>query len=161
MILNLFSLFSFLKWLNLIFFFTFALTIFFALLFKSMKITFCVSFVVHRGKVNSVKSVVASQKSLSKSNGITCEVCEWLMQELDNKLKGNKTEEAVKKALEEVCEEIPFSKECRSLVDTYSEQILRLVVGELADTHQVCKTLGLCLSAFSEYFDFLCDFVRT
>ena len=66
------------------------------------------------------------------------------MQKLDNKLKGNKTKEEVEKALHELCDDIPWSAQCKKLVDSYSGQILKMIVDELKDTDKICASLGMC-----------------
>ncbi|XP_065684765.1 prosaposin isoform X5 [Hydra vulgaris] len=78
----------------------------------------------------------------------SCELCTMAMSSLEDILKGNETKAEVKQALEQVCGLLPASlkSECDQLVDTYSDQIIDLIVAELSDPNAVCKQLGLCVS---------------
>merc|ERR1712072_1503194 len=78
--------------------------------------------------------------------GVTCEVCELLMKKLNTmlKVKGGKTKKVVKDALNKLCDDIPWSKQCKKLVNTYSEQIFKMIVDEFKDTDKICAGLYLC-----------------
>jgi len=91
----------------------------------------------------------SSKKAISNNKisvSFTCEVCEVAMQYLSGMLAGNQTVEAVEAALEQLCNEIPggYAEECDSLVETYSPEIIKLIVQELADPSTICTELGLC-----------------
>ncbi|XP_057312445.1 prosaposin-like isoform X4 [Hydractinia symbiolongicarpus] len=88
------------------------------------------------------------EKKSQPSNTVTCEVCTVAMGYLDDILKDQTTEAAVKKGLDELCAYLPPSlkSECTSLVDQYADEIIKLIVSKVANPAQVCKELGLCTS---------------
>ncbi|XP_045625830.2 LOW QUALITY PROTEIN: prosaposin [Procambarus clarkii] len=75
----------------------------------------------------------------------SCAMCEYALTTLEDYLKKNKTETDIRKALEELCSVLPttVSEECRTFVDTYSEQIIQMLIDNLSPD-QVCIKLGLC-----------------
>ncbi|XP_065668839.1 uncharacterized protein LOC100208544 isoform X8 [Hydra vulgaris] len=96
-------------------------------------------------KQTQPKSV--SHKNVSPKS-VSCELCTMAMSSLEDILKGNETKAEVKQALEQVCGFLPASlkSECDQLVDTYSNQIVDLIVAELSDPNSICKQIGLCAS---------------
>ena len=84
-------------------------------------------------------------------NGVVCGVCELLIKKLDNKLKGKKTKEEVEEALDTLCDDIPWSDQCKHLVKTYSDTIVKMIVDDLKDAHQICQSIGLCMSNQGEH----------
>jgi len=97
------------------------------------------------GLCSSLKQVKAVPV---KANPVTCEVCKYAMSYLDSMLVQNSTEEEVKQALDSLCGKLPtsMSGECKTLVDTYADQIIKMIVQDLADPTSLCKDLGLCSS---------------
>ena len=91
----------------------------------------------------SASGLQLKKEYFPKVNGVTCEVCELLIQKLDSMLQGNKTVEKVEHALENLCAEFPWSQQCTDLVDKYAEAITKLMISEL-DPATICTTLGLC-----------------
>merc|ERR1711962_1512069 len=85
-------------------------------------------------------------KEAKKADGITREICDLLMEKLDNMLKGNKTKEAVEHALDKLCDDIPWSMQCKKLVHKYTDQIVDMMVMEM-DPDKMCRQLGLCDTA--------------
>jgi len=75
----------------------------------------------------------------------TCALCEFVINELEQKLTDNKTEESIKFALENVCEFLPKSirKDCVRLIDAYTEQIVEMFLADLTPD-EVCTALKLC-----------------
>ena len=75
----------------------------------------------------------------------TCALCEFVINELEQKLTENKTEESIKFALENVCEFLPKSirKDCVRLIDAYTEQIVEMFLADLTPD-EVCTALKLC-----------------
>ena len=71
------------------------------------------------------------------------------MDKLDNMLKGNKTKEAVEHALDKLCDDIPWSMQCKKLVHKYTDQIVDMMVMEM-DPDKMCRQLGLCDTATGE-----------
>ncbi len=74
-----------------------------------------------------------------------------MITQLDHQLENNKSEEAVKQALEKVCMLMPKSvrKDCVRLVDTYTDQIVEALVAQLTPD-EVCAILKLCDSKIGE-----------
>ncbi|KAL4240157.1 hypothetical protein ACF0H5_000951 [Mactra antiquata] len=85
-------------------------------------------------------------KDVKATNVVTCAVCKAAMEYLDKVLQENRTEAAVKEALDKMCSYLPssMSSECQNLVDTYSDQIIHLLVDEMIDPSKVCSAIGLC-----------------
>jgi len=91
----------------------------------------------------SVSVRLLKKEDFPKANGVTCEVCELLIQKLDSVLEGNTTVEAIKNALNKICDQLYWSQQCTILVDEYADKIAELLASEL-DPVQVCTNLGLC-----------------
>ncbi|GLH13878.1 Uncharacterized protein GBIM_18364 [Gryllus bimaculatus] len=75
----------------------------------------------------------------------TCPLCLFAVEELVTKLKDNKTEEGIRKALDELCEDLPKSLvgECRTFVENYSEELVDMIVADFTP-QEVCSYLKLC-----------------
>ncbi|KAK6187955.1 hypothetical protein SNE40_005871 [Patella caerulea] len=88
-------------------------------------------------------------------NSIQCIVCEAVMKNLDDLLGQNRSEEAIKQALDKVCGLLPswFESECDSLVKQYTDQIVQLLIQGL-DPEQICTKIGLCTSTVLERKDY-------
>merc|ERR1719354_1357809 len=80
-------------------------------------------------------------------NGITCELCKLLIEKLENKLEGNQSKKAIENALDKLCDDIPWSNECKSLVDTYTDSIIAILELDLKDAEKICEQLKLCTSS--------------
>ncbi|KAK3744542.1 hypothetical protein RRG08_056678 [Elysia crispata] len=78
--------------------------------------------------------------------GPQCVICEFVMNELDNILGNNATQEEIKQALENVCNFLPASvkQECDSFVAQYTPELIQLLLQ--VKPSQVCGYLGLCSS---------------
>ncbi|XP_077529784.1 prosaposin [Haemaphysalis longicornis] len=76
-----------------------------------------------------------------------CEYCETVVQYVYDALKDEKTEEMIKKALDEACFLFPEQarQECVNMVNTYFEIIVSLILQDFTP-QQICQTLGLCPS---------------
>uniref|UniRef100_A0A7M5V5S7 Proactivator polypeptide n=1 Tax=Clytia hemisphaerica TaxID=252671 RepID=A0A7M5V5S7_9CNID len=90
----------------------------------------------------------ASKKVTNVKDDLTCTVCQDALEVLDNIIKENKTEEAIKNGLDKLCSLLPssLSGECQSLVTLYGDAILNLLINEI-DPSAICKELKLCASA--------------
>jgi saposin len=91
----------------------------------------------------------AQQKAFKTHNFMAskgmCTVCEEVITVVDQFLKEN--EQAILKDLDKVCTLIfPASTAgiCTQFVDAYFGQAISLLVNYLADSQQVCKSIGLC-----------------
>ncbi|XP_057312443.1 uncharacterized protein LOC130653962 isoform X2 [Hydractinia symbiolongicarpus] len=113
-------------------------------------LTLCASNPKSESRKNFVQKEMFKEveKKSQPSNTVTCEVCTVAMGYLDDILKDQTTEAAVKKGLDELCAYLPPSlkSECTSLVDQYADEIIKLIVSKVANPAQVCKELGLCTS---------------
>ncbi|XP_056018469.1 prosaposin-like [Ostrea edulis] len=76
-----------------------------------------------------------------------CVVCEYVMTELDNILKENRSRQAIENALQMVCSKLPttISKECSDFVNQYADLVINLLILEV-DPKNVCTALKLCSS---------------
>lgn len=83
------------------------------------------------------------------SNSPTCLLCREVIQELLYILDGNSTVEAIRHALEAICNSVYSSdsqkKECDKLVTTYSREIIEMI-SHMSDPKLICEALSLCLS---------------
>jgi saposin len=84
----------------------------------------------------------------SSSNSAECILCEEVVGELEKMLENNKTEEAIEKALDAVCDILPskIRKSCEDFVNTYTPAIIIILQSEVSPG-EVCTLLGLCSSA--------------
>ncbi|CAL1543582.1 unnamed protein product [Lymnaea stagnalis] len=90
--------------------------------------------------VTSIKS-----QAIEKVNGPVCALCEYVMQELDQMLAENSTQDQIEAALKKVCDIVPATlrDECKEFLNTYGPLILQLLVQEL-QPQQICAAIGLC-----------------
>ncbi|XP_034040100.1 prosaposin isoform X2 [Thalassophryne amazonica] len=93
-------------------------------------------------------------------NSPECDICEFVMKQLERMLEDNATETAVVHAVETVCSMLPSSltAQCKDLIETYGKAIIELLVQE-ADPKMICIVLGLCRDASHTYIPVL-DQVR-
>uniref|UniRef100_UPI00398EB6C6 prosaposin-like n=1 Tax=Pristiophorus japonicus TaxID=55135 RepID=UPI00398EB6C6 len=77
-----------------------------------------------------------------------CVICEFAMQQIDQLLEKNSTEELITKAVEKVCSILPATveTECKDFVEQYGKAVVELLAQEL-DPTLVCTTIGLCKNA--------------
>ena len=78
---------------------------------------------------------------------VECVLCEYIMSEVDNILKENRSREAIENALKMVCSKLPatISQECTDFVNQYADLVINLLIQE-GDPKTVCKALNLCSS---------------
>lgn len=84
-------------------------------------------------------------KSKSLASGPLCPICEFVMKEVDNILKGNTSEKEIEAALEKVCSFLPdtIQGECETFVQQYAKEIISMLVDHI-DPKEVCTKLGFC-----------------
>merc|ERR1712038_1336552 len=72
--------------------------------------------------------------------------------ELDRYMTNNRTEEYIQDTVEQICDMLSaqVKQECKQLVDTYTSQIVQMVISEYTP-EQVCAGLGLCDKGFVKY----------
>ncbi|XP_061168001.1 uncharacterized protein LOC133176955 [Saccostrea echinata] len=82
---------------------------------------------------------------LDSTASIECVVCEYVMSELDDILKENRSRQAIENALQTVCSKLPYtiSKECSDFVNQYANLVINLLIQEV-DPKTVCTELKLC-----------------
>lgn len=115
--------------------------------------TFCAAIGLCSGKIvsNKLPSLPMLMKQAPPPKKLkastTCVLCEFVMNEVDEMLGDNRTEEAIVAALDKVCSVLPstIGAECTNFVNTYGPGILTLLEQELSP-QLVCSTLGLCSS---------------
>ncbi|XP_048578655.1 prosaposin isoform X2 [Nematostella vectensis] len=86
-----------------------------------------------------------AQESPEPEQSAECVICEFAMSELKSLIGQNSTQDEIKVALNKVCSLLPssISKECASFVNTYEEEVLKILSQEL-NPDMVCTSLGLC-----------------
>lgn len=95
--------------------------------------------------VPSLEPVSSRRKTeMHMKAGLTCEMCQQVVQELEGWLESNKTEVLITHALERGCTKMPTSitQECITLVDAYSPSLVQLLTKVTPE--RVCKAIGLC-----------------
>merc|ERR1719385_676091 len=76
----------------------------------------------------------------------TCTICELGMKFVEKKVLNNRTMDMVEHALLMMCSYIPgrFSDQCEEFVETYGEQIIKMIVENELSPQEICTELGLC-----------------
>ncbi|XP_062256467.1 prosaposin [Platichthys flesus] len=106
----------------------------------------------------ALKMVPATKLESAKSSMVrvsespTCTICEFVMRQLEETLKDEKTEEEVIHAVEKVCTYLPhtLTAQCKDLIETYGQAIIELLVQQ-ADPKTICTVLALCNEANRAY----------
>ncbi|XP_047198414.1 prosaposin isoform X2 [Hippoglossus stenolepis] len=106
----------------------------------------------------ALKMVPATKMESAKSSMVrvsespTCTICEFVMKQLEDTLKDQKTEEEVIHAVEKVCTYLPrtLTAQCKDLIETYGQAIIDLLVQQ-ADPKTICTVLALCNDANRAY----------
>jgi len=82
---------------------------------------------------------------------VPCVMCEYVMVQLKELLGDHTNQDAVKKALEQVCSLMPGSleKQCDRLVEENAVEIMELVAMGIKP-EQMCKKLGLCTDGVNQ-----------
>ncbi|XP_013381849.1 prosaposin [Lingula anatina] len=95
------------------------------------------------GPLHLLSAVQPNKKPRVSSE--VCVICEFVLQQLDNVLKDNATEEDIVTAVKNVCSLLPttVSKSCNSFVDLYGPQVIQLLLKQLKPA-QICSEIGLC-----------------
>ncbi|KAK2494991.1 hypothetical protein MC885_004586 [Smutsia gigantea] len=97
--------------------------------------------------VPSLEPVSSRRKTeVQMKAGLTCEMCQQVVQELEGWLESNQTEVLITHALEHGCTKMPMSiiQECITLVDAYSPSLVQLLTKVTPE--RVCKAIRLCSS---------------
>ncbi|KPP64756.1 hypothetical protein Z043_116870, partial [Scleropages formosus] len=95
-----------------------------------------------------------------------CTFCVFIIKKLEEMLPKNRTEDAIIKALEEVCGLLPenYKEQCENFVDKYGKEVIEFLLSSAAP-HTICTLLHLCLfeerPVIEETFPSDCDSCRT
>lgn len=86
-------------------------------------------------------------KGDAKSNNFDpqpCVLCEFIIKQLENKIKDKKTEEEIKQEVENICKVMPqpIAGHCDKFIEKYGDLIIAMV--ETVPPKEICKKLGLC-----------------
>ncbi|KAJ9594699.1 hypothetical protein L9F63_014033, partial [Diploptera punctata] len=75
----------------------------------------------------------------------TCPFCLLALTSLINKLKDKKTEDEIKKELENLCQDLPKSlaAECNQFVSTYADEVINMIIADFTP-QEICTYLRLC-----------------
>jgi saposin len=78
-------------------------------------------------------------------NDVTCEVCQFILGEIEKYIQANSTEQQVTAVVEKICTVLPkaYTGVCKAFIDQYSKQIIEALVGKYPPK-QVCQQIGLC-----------------
>jgi saposin len=103
-----------------------------------------------------IKLCAKVDESYSIDKTATCEVCKFIISELEKLLKENRTEEAIIKALDKVCIKMsPVIKQiCIEFVKQYTPIIIDYLVKK-GDPKKLCHYLGMCstVAVFEKQFE--------
>lgn len=74
-----------------------------------------------------------------------CILCEFIMSQIESKLKNNATDEEIEKVVKNVCRIMPKSvrPDCDKFMDENLDKIIRILVVTL-DPEDACKMMALC-----------------
>ncbi|KAJ8022464.1 Prosaposin [Holothuria leucospilota] len=77
-----------------------------------------------------------------------CAICEFVARELEKMLQKDSTEDAIRKALDSVCEFLPstVTKDCEMFVAYYTEEIIFILVSQFPPD-KICSSIQLCGAA--------------
>jgi saposin len=91
------------------------------------------------------------QQSPIVNNNAQCIICEFVMKEIQDQLKDNKTEEDIIKTVHDICNYMPrsVSKECNDFVDEYGDTVIQLLIAATVPS-EICRMLHLCSDQIAE-----------
>ena len=99
-------------------------------------------------KSHATSNRISYQQAM-KVKSIQCDVCTFIVTELDNVIMADQTQEDIIKAVEEVCTLVDgvisgLGATCNALVESYLPQIIDGLVHNQLSPASVCGTLTLC-----------------
>ncbi|XP_076250352.1 prosaposin [Rhynchophorus ferrugineus] len=86
---------------------------------------------------------------VNDENPLECFICKTIVKEVANEIKGDKTKEKVRNALQKVCKRTHIKK-CTSFVNKYSDKLVDLIF-QYASSEEVCLKLMVCDFEVSYY----------
>ena len=116
------------------------------------KVTTEKPYVAIGGKVdtNEIIDYTANGKVVTETkvevNADVCMICEFVLSEIQNKLKDNSTEEEIKDMLNKLCNDFSsnyIKTHCLDFVRQYEDLIVQFLISNLSPS-DVCKALHLC-----------------
>jgi cathepsin B len=83
-------------------------------------------------------------------NSIECDLCDFAVGWVENKLPINATAQEVETLLTEVCNIVPkeYQAGCQAIVQQYGTDLINMLLKEISP-HAICKMIGLCTSEMS------------
>ncbi|XP_074025323.1 uncharacterized protein isoform X2 [Leptinotarsa decemlineata] len=77
-----------------------------------------------------------------------CVICQFVMKEIEEKLKDKKTDDDIENIVKNICKIMPstIKTECNSLVDEYGDLIIQLLISSL-EPKEICTRINLCASS--------------
>ncbi|RZC39950.1 prosaposin [Asbolus verrucosus] len=100
-------------------------------------------------RTNTIFDNTINGKSIQSSAAISdnpqCVICEFVMKEIQDELKDNKTEEDIKRTVHNICNHLPRSvaKECNDFVNEYADTVIQLLI-EATVPSEICRMIHLC-----------------
>ena len=94
-------------------------------------------------------SPVMTYKQAMRAKSIGCDICTFVVTEIDKILVAAETEQAAIDAIEQLCAQLDSifpgaTASCNALVETYLPQIIEGLVNNQLSPASVCGTLTLC-----------------
>ena len=94
-------------------------------------------------------SPVVTYKQAMRAKSIGCDICTFVVTEIDKILAMSETEQQVIDAIEQLCAQLDnifpgASASCNALVETYLPQIIDGLINNQLAPAAVCGTLTLC-----------------
>jgi saposin len=79
------------------------------------------------------------------NNEIECEVCQFVLGEIEKYIQGNSTEHQITAIVEQVCTFLPksYGGICKAFIDQYAKQIIEALVDKFPP-RTICQQIGLC-----------------
>jgi hypothetical protein len=102
----------------------------------------------HRAGFRFLQSRLYKIKTGATGISISCDTCKGVVQELENLLNSQVSQDELKAMLRKACGKLPlFKVECEGLVDLTFSELLKLVEQHVLSPTQVCGEVHLCASA--------------
>ncbi|KAK3090478.1 hypothetical protein FSP39_012184 [Pinctada imbricata] len=93
----------------------------------------------------SLMALLDNKKKLKSKGSGECDMCKLLINQVINMLKENKTEAEIKTLLEKMCSYLKSEESmCKSIVETYVDQIIQYILEKKVTADVVCKEIGMC-----------------
>ena len=108
----------------------------------------CMASAIPPTKVKTNNALRAYQQAM-KAKSVGCDICTFIVTEVDNVLIQAETEQAAIDLIEQICAQLDAAfpgatAACNSLVETYLPQIIEGLVNNQLSPASVCGGIGLC-----------------